>query len=86
MLDGLERRPVRLIGAGIYNLTPEAGRQLTFEDIDPERAAELQQERQHLLDRLQQRYGLDFAGHLEDIFRGETLHRTAEYMRKHYHL
>ena len=86
MLDGLERRPVRLIGAGIYNLTPEAGRQLTFEDTDPERAAELQQERQHLLDRLQQRYGLDFAGHLEDIFRGETLHRTAEYMRKHYHL
>ena len=84
MLDGVEHRPVRLIGAGIYNLTAEAGRQLSFEDIDPELTAARENERQYLLGKLQQRYGLDFAGHLEDIFRGETLHRTAEYMRKHY--
>ena len=25
----------------------------------------------------------DFEGHLEQIFRGVTLYRTAEYMRKH---
>ena len=29
------------------------------------------------------RYHLDFEGQLTEIFRGETLHRTAEYMRKH---
>ena len=29
------------------------------------------------------RYGLDFAGNLDRIFRGETLYKTIEYMRKH---
>ena len=37
-----------------------------------------------LLDALQKRYGLDFAGHLEQIYHGETLHKTVEYMRKHF--
>ena len=37
-----------------------------------------------LLDALQNRYGLDFAGHLEQIYHGETLHKTVEYMRKHF--
>ena len=30
-----------------------------------------------------EKYGLDFAGHLEDIFAGTTMYRTIEYMRKH---
>ena len=33
---------------------------------------------------LQERYGLDFAGHMEDILHGRVLYRTIEYMRKHY--
>ena len=36
------------------------------------------------LSELEARYGLDFAGHLEDIYHGNTLHRTIEYMRKHF--
>ena len=35
------------------------------------------------LEKLHQRYGLDFAGNLDKIFHGETLYRTIEYMRKH---
>ena len=35
------------------------------------------------LETLGARYGLDFAGNLDKIFRGETLYRTIEYMRKH---
>ena len=27
--------------------------------------------------------GSDFAGHVEDLYHMETLHKTAEYMRKH---
>ena len=84
LLDQVERRPVRLVGVGIYNLTEEAGRQLTFEDIDPELTAAREADRRQALDALQARYGLDFAGHLEQIYHGETMHRTAEYMRKHY--
>ena len=37
-----------------------------------------------LLSSLEQRYGLDFAGNIDKIYHGETLHRTAEYMRKKY--
>ena len=36
------------------------------------------------LSELQERYGLDFAGHMEDILHGRVLYRTIEYMRKHY--
>ena len=32
---------------------------------------------------LQSRYKLDFAGHLEQIYQADTLHKTIEYMRKH---
>ncbi|MBQ4381529.1 MAG: DNA polymerase IV [Oscillospiraceae bacterium] len=82
LLDGVARRPVRLIGAGIYNLDPGLERQLTFEDISPEAAAESRAELDSLLAGLGQRYGLDFAGNLDKLFRLDTLHRTVEYMRK----
>ena len=29
-------------------------------------------------------YHLDFAGHIAELFHAETLHETAEYMRKHF--
>ena len=83
MLDQVEERPVRLVGAGIYNVTGEEGRQMTLEDYMEETAAEKQEVIDRRLSELQERYGLDFAGHLEDIYHGETLHKTIEYMRKH---
>ena len=83
MLDTVPHRPVRLVGAGIYNLSGEEGRQLTLEDYFTEAKTEREKEQKRLLDALQDRYHLDFAGHLDQIYQGETLHRTVEYMRKH---
>ena len=83
MLDLVDRRPVRLIGVSIYNLSGEEGRQLTFEDYLEDAAAQKDAELKDLLDRLGQRYGLDFAGHLMQIMQMDTLHRTIEYMRAH---
>ncbi len=78
MLEQIEKRPVRLIGTGIYNLSGNSVRQLSFDDLLSDG-----EERQKLLDGLRDKYRLDFAGNLEKIYHGETLHRTVEYMRKH---
>ena len=83
LLDSVEQRPVRLVGVGIYNLSGEEGRQLTIEDFFTEAKMQRDEELKKLLDGLQSRYGLDFAGHLDQIYQGEPLHKTVEYMRKH---
>ena len=80
LLDNVEKRPVRLIGAGIYNLTGEEGQQLTIENFFAERQ---DAEMKRLLYALQARYRLDFAGHLDQLNQADTLHKTVEYMRKH---
>ena len=84
LLETVEHRPVRLIGAGIYSLFLEDRRQLTLEDFMEETSRQEEADRKEMLDALNARYQLDFAGHLEQIYRGEILHRTVEYMRKHY--
>lgn len=82
MLDRIDKRPVRLIGTGIYNLSDGSDvRQLSFEDFLMG-STEWEDEFNRKLGELGERYKLDFAGHLEQLYRGETLHRTAEYMRK----
>lgn len=83
LLSQVEDRAVRLIGIGIYNLSEGNFRQMSFEDLlgDPE--AEREEKRKKRFQALQDRYHLDFEGHLTEIYRGETLHRTVEYMRKH---
>jgi DNA polymerase-4/DNA polymerase IV (DinB-like DNA polymerase) len=83
LLDRVERRPVRLIGVGIYQLSGEEGRQLYLEEFFRGTSDSPKPERERLLEGLRDRYGLDFAGHLEQIYGGETLHKTVEYMRKH---
>ena len=84
LLDRVEKRPVRLIGVSLYNLTDEVERQLRLEDFDSEDEREQEAERKRLFDALQEHYHLDFAGHVSEIYHAETLHKTAEYMRKHY--
>lgn len=83
MLAQVEHRPVRLIGAGLYNLSgsPEE-RQLSFDDQFADQPDHDEKARKELLDRLQERYGLDFAANLEKIYHYEVLHKTVEYMRK----
>ena len=63
---------------------PEDRRQLTLEDFLEESSIQEETARKEMLDALNARYQLDFAGHLEQIYRGEILHKTVEYMRKHY--
>ncbi len=83
LLDYVDKRPVRLIGVGIYNLSGEEGRQLTLFDFLSDAGKGRNTEMKRLLDALQLRYHLDFAGHLDQINQMDTLHKTVEYMRKH---
>ena len=80
LLDGIERRPVRLVGAGVYNLSGEEDQQLSMEDLA---GGGDETDMKVLLERLGLRYGLDFAGNLDKIYKADTLHRTVEYIRKH---
>ena len=82
LLAHVQHDPVRLVGVGIYNLTGEEYEQLVLEGFEPEQAENPENELETELRRLQSIYLLDFAGHLEQIYRGETLYRTIEYMRK----
>ena len=83
MLALLEQRPVRLIGVGIYNLSGEHGHQLSFYDILEDEINEQKRELKKALNGLKERYNLDFEGHLKDIYRVDTLHKTVEYMRRY---
>ena len=83
LLEQVQQRPVRLIGVGIYNLTGEENEQLVLDEFRDSATASPDSSLQAELHRLQNKYGLDFAGHLEQIYHGETLYKTVEYMRKH---
>ena len=82
LLAHVQHDPVRLVGVGIYNLTGEEYEQLVLEGFEPEQAGNPENELEKELRRLQSIYLLDFAGHLEQIYHGETLYKTIEYMRK----
>ena len=83
LLEQVEPRPVRLIGVSLYNLSGEEGRQLSLEDLLGEEALVRKREQERLLAELGEHYHLDFAGHLEQLYHSQTLHKTVEYMRKH---
>lgn len=85
LLDAVRWDPVRLVGVSLYNLSDHDEGQTVMRDM-LENTEQQDAERQAFLDHLQQRYGLDFAGHLEQIHRMETMHKTIEYMRKHFRL
>lgn len=83
LLGQVPGQPVRLVGAGVYNLSGDEGRQMTIDDYLDESGKEKRKVIDERLGELQQKYGLDFAGHVEDICHGTVLYRTIEYMRKH---
>ena len=83
LMAQVPQKPVRLIGAGIYHLTDAKIRQLRFDEAIQDGETESDRLIEGELLRLRQRYGLDFAGHLEQLFHGETLYKTVEYMRRH---
>ena len=83
LLDTVERRPARLIGVGLYHLSPAVNRQLSIFDYPLGESDDHGDEAaKALLEGLSAKYHLDFAGHLDEIFQGGALHRTVEYMRK----
>ena len=83
LLEQVPRESVRLIGVGIYHLTGEGWKQLQLEGFFPDTESGKEEKTAAELERLRQKYGLDFAGNLSRIFQGETLYKTVEYMRKH---
>ncbi len=83
LLARTPQRPVRLIGAGLHRMTGENIRQLSFEDLFSSPAERDASQIRRALSSLKDHYGLDFENNLDRIFRGETLYRTVEYMRRH---
>ena len=83
LLSQVQHEPVRLVGVGIYNLTDGEYEQLIMDEFRDREAVSPDQLLQKELHRLQDHYNLDFSGHLEQIYQGETLYKTIEYMRKY---
>ena len=83
LLAQVPERAIRLIGAGIYHLTGENGRQMSFDDYLPGMEEKRENRIESALKELNRHYGLDFTGNLDRIFQGETLYRTVTYMQKH---
>ena len=84
LLDKVEKRPVRLIGISLYNLTDEVEQQLRLEGFDEEDEKGRQAEQKLIFAALENRYHLDFEGHLSQLYHSDTLYKTIEYMRKHF--
>lgn len=83
LLEQVDIKPIRLIGVSIYNLSGEMRKQLSMDDILTDTAAQREEAFHKALLELGERYHLDFIGNLDKLYHGETLHKTAEYMRKH---
>ena len=82
LLGMIEKRPLRLIGVSVHGLTKGESAQITFESMNEsvKRLKELEAESELL--KLKPVYGLDFTGNIDKIFKGETLYKTVEYMRR----
>ena len=83
LLKKITKQPVRLVGTGIYNLTNEKMRQMRLSGVFEDDPSNDERELLARLNEMQKKYGLDFAGHLDQIYKTDTLYRTIEYMRKH---
>ena len=81
MLNTIDRRPVRLIGAGIYNTSGSKTRQTTLDEIAELGSGKMLMEA--ALEDLQERYGMDLTDEAAGGYRIESLHGTVEYMRTH---
>ncbi len=80
LLETVNKRPVRLIGTGIHNLSKV--RQLTLDDVaeaDDDRKSTLRT----ALDGLSSRYGLDMMENIDQTYQVDSLHTLAEHMRTH---
>ena len=77
LLRKIPRRPIRLVGVGVFNFNESRSRQTTLFDEGRPQENELD----HYLERMHRRYNFDFVRNKEVLYRGETLHGIAEHMR-----
>lgn len=82
MLMALKKRPVRLIGAGMFNVTNSKIRQMTLDEIFDDCTGGQPAYIRNEFAKLKDRYRIDFESNLDQIFYLDSLHKTAELMRK----
>ena len=82
LLNQIEQDSIRLIGVGVYNITTNRIKQLSFEDLKKEEDIE-QNPLELELKILENKYHLDFINNIEKIYHMRTLYRVIEYMRKY---
>jgi DNA polymerase-4/DNA polymerase IV (DinB-like DNA polymerase) len=83
MLSALKKRPVRLIGVGVFNLTGGRLRQMTLDEIFGTGISEDSKSLDEALEDLNVRYGFEVSKYIGKLDKGELLHRVAEDMRVH---
>ena len=84
MLELVKKQPVRLVGAGIYNLSDKQEEsQFYMKELFEDGKTKHNTELKELFTALQKRYRLDFKKNVDKIYQNDTLHKTVEYMRKH---
>ncbi len=71
---------MRLIGAGVYNLTEQKLRQVTLDELF-DTGAGGPNDREKMFDRLEKRYHIDFSKLMGQMDRSDSLHRLVEDMR-----
>lgn len=83
LLSSVSKRPIRLIGVGIYNLMSKGVRQMTLDEIIDNENGEREKKLAAAIADLSERYELDFESRLPQIYGNDYLHRLVNYMQKH---
>ena len=81
LLQQIDKKPIRLIGIGVYHLTKVDVKQLSFDDFISETNLVEYHTKQEF-DFLKNKYHLDFENNQMKLNHMETFFRTIEYMRK----
>ena len=81
MLAAIKRRPIRLIGVGIFNLSSDAVRQMTVDEVLESSTGEQARALKEALDGLSRKYGIDVGSQMAELCRSSALHETVERMR-----
>ena len=82
LLEDVEKRSIRLIGTGLYQLSTQEIKQLSIDDY-LEKENNIEERTNREFERLKEKYKLDFKSNIEKLYQTDTLFKTIEYMRKH---
>lgn len=82
LLEDIEKRSIRLIGTGLYQLRTQEIKQLSIDDY-LEKDNNIEERTNKEFERLKEKYKLNFKNNIEKLYQTDTLFKTIEYMRKH---